>query len=277
MKGEAKYSSDRAEEYVRQRLQSMSELRELVNTVCLEINSLLPSAKELVFLIEDLDKQSVSEAVLDTLFFKYANLWPELRVHFICTIPLWLSFGEKGANLRVERKVIVDIPVFDQNHQPHRAGRDTLAHILDKRVAPGLFSPGVKEFLIQAAGGNIRDMFAVTAQAATFAELAELDRVEISQATRAVNGLRNDYLRRLGETDPQTAIPYDKKAELLVKIYNDGQSVIQEPVLYRLLRSRVVHEYNDTYWYGLPPLMVDILMQQGRLPEGSLGALERPA
>jgi hypothetical protein len=93
-----------------------------------------------------------------------------------------------------------------------------------------------------------------------------------------VNWLRREFLQRLGETSAEVAIDYEKKAEVLVNIYNSaGERVVQNPVLYRLLRARVVHEYNDTYWYGLPPMMVDILIDQGRLPAGSPGGLEPPA
>ncbi|MBI4904837.1 MAG: hypothetical protein HY820_14445 [Acidobacteria bacterium] len=277
VKGEAKYSSDRTEESVRQRLQRLSELRDLANDVFSEANIALlnSTGREWVFLIEDLDKQSVSEAVLETLFVKYANLWAELQVHFICTIPLWLTFGEKGANLRLETKVLVDIPVFDQTHRVHNKGREILGNILDKRVSPELFAAGSKEFLVQAAGGNLRDMFSITAKAATFAELRGLSQIEMPQAERAVNDLRNEYLRRLGETNPETEIPYEQKAKVLQEIYRGSPRIIQTPVLYRLLRSRVVHEYNRTYWYGLPPMMVDILIQQGYLDAGSRGGLER--
>ena len=119
-------------------------------------------------------------------------------------------------------------------------------------------------------------MFHLTAEAALLAEIAGQQRIGKPQADRATNLLRNEYLQRLGETEAANEIPYETKAAKLVEVYEEGSSrrLVQDPMLYRLLASRVVHEYNDTYWYGLPPLVVDILIQQRRLEAGSKGGLE---
>ena len=118
-------------------------------------------------------------------------------------------------------------------------------------------------------------MFRLVTEAANYSELNEKPQIEMPYAIRAVNSLRNEYLRRIGDTSLQQEIPYETKAELLVKIYREGgKHVVQDPVLYRLLRSRVVLEYNNEYWYGLPPMVVDILIQQGRLEAGSKGGIE---
>ncbi len=276
----AKFSGERKEEIVRKRLQRIAELIQLSNHLYREANQILRQQhrKEWVFLVEDLDKLSVSEAVVETLFAKYANIWPELRVHFLCTVPLWLAFGEIGAQLPFPCRAIVDIPVFDQEHRPYQPGRDIVRRILDQRVNPELFADGVREQLIQAGGGHFRDTFALVIHAADFAEVSGLPRIEERQAARAINAVRNDYMRRLGSTSSEHAVPYEEKAKLLVEIYEArGKRIVQSPVLYQLLRARVVHEYNDTYWYGLPPLVVDILIQQGYLKEGSPGGLEPPS
>jgi hypothetical protein len=217
----------------------------------------------------------VAEKVLKTLFVDHANVWSDLQVHFICTIPLWLAFGPEGAALPFRRRAIVDIPVFDRKHAPYEPGRRILRGILDKRLEPGLFADGVREQLIQAGGGNLRDMFFLVGEAANFAEILGRPQIEAPQGSRAINALRNEYLQRLGETSPQDHIPYKEKVAVLQTIYKqtEGQ-IVQDPVLHRLLRSRVVHEYNETYWCGLPPLIVDILLQQGHLKEGSKGGLE---
>jgi hypothetical protein len=277
VKGEAKYSGSRSEEAVRRRLQRLSELTSLCNDLFRECNALLrrESGKEWVFLVEDLDKKSVSEKVLKQLFLVYSNIWRDLQTHFICTVPLWLTFGEVGAVLPFRRRTLVDIPVFDASHQPNQKGRGILRGILDKRVEPSLFGAGVQEHLIQAAGGNLRDTFHLVSEAANFSDVTMKPVIETEHAKRAVNWLRNEYLRRLGETSQEQAIPYDEKVKKLKEIYDGGNSrLVQDHVLYRLLRSRVVLEYNDSYWYGLPPLVVDILIQQGHLPDGSKGGLE---
>lgn len=277
VKGEAKYSSARTEETVRKRLQRLSELTDLSNDLYLESNRRLLEKhhREWVFVVEDLDKNSVAEQIPEQLFVRYSNLWTGLRVHFLCTIPLWLAFGDKGTSLPFGRRSIVDIPVFGQKHEPYEPGRQILRGVLERRMTPVLFADGVRERLIQAAGGNLRDTFEVIKEAATYAELSEKQQIEDAQADRAINWLRNEYMRRLGTASSENAIPYAEKAKVLVAIYHEaGDRVVQDPVLYQLLRARVVHEYNDSYWYGLPPMVVDILIQQGHLPAGSKGGLE---
>ena len=277
VKGEAKFSNSRSVENVRKRLQRLSDLTDLSNEIYDEANRRLNqlNGKDWVFLIEDFDKDLVSGEVLDTLFVKYANTWPKHRMHLVCTIPLWLAFGERVSSLPFKRRTLVDIPVFDRHHRPHEEGRNRLRGILEKRVDHDLFEPNVRDYLIQAAGGNLRDMFAVVTEAANYAEVTRHPRIAMLHAHRAVNWLRNEYINRLGETSAENAIPYEQKADVLVKIYRGTEErVVQDRILYRLLRSRVVNEYNDTYWYGIPPLMVDILIQQGKLEPGSPGGLE---
>lgn len=278
VRGRTRFSSGRQKEVVQRRLQRLPELTGLCNELFLSCNRQLKEkhGKEWVFLIEDLDKKSVPEDILDTIFVSYSNIWSDLQTHLICTVPLWLAFGERGARLAVRRRALVDIPVFDAHHQRYEPGRKILRGILDKRVDPGLFEEGIQDALIQAAGGNIRDMFHLTAEAALLAEIAGQQRIGKPQADRATNLLRNEYLQRLGETEAANEIPYETKAAKLVEVYKEGSSrrLVQDPMLYRLLASRVVHEYNDTYWYGLPPLVVDILIQQGKLKDSDKGGLE---
>ena len=39
-----------------------------------------------------------------------------------------------------------------------------------------------------------------------------------------------------------------------------------DPVLYALLRSRAVQEFNGERWFGIHPLVVDILAKQNKIP-----------
>jgi hypothetical protein len=277
LKGMARFSSARTEESVRIRLQRLPELKDLCNNLFHQCNRALQvkAGRQWFFLIEDLDKEGVPESVLDQVFLQNSNLWTDLNLHLICTVPLWLTFGDKGDRLPFQRRTLVDIPVFDAQHVRHEPGRRILRDILSKRVDDSLFDKNARELLIQAAGGNLRDMFDVIKEAALIAMLEKQDRIEEKQAHLAINWLRRQYLDRLGETSPVSEISYEDKAKVLMQIYAGGETrIIQDSVLYRLLRSRVVHEYNRTYWYGLPPLVVDILIQQGRLDPESKGGLE---
>jgi hypothetical protein len=66
-------------------------------------------------------------------------------------------------------------------------------------------------------------------------------------------------------------LTYKQKAERLVAIYHqDPDYDVPDPVLYSLLNARAVQEFDGERWFGVHPLVVDILKAQGRLeaPEG---------
>jgi hypothetical protein len=111
-------------------------------------------------------------------------------------------------------------------------------------------------------------------QAARLARLlrAPRDQIGKADADRAINELRTEYTRRLGvgPYDP-TPLTYPQKAERLVAIYHRVPGYdVPDPVLYSLLNARAVQEFNGERWFGVHPLVVDILEAQGRLkaPEG---------
>lgn len=63
---------------------------------------------------------------------------------------------------------------------------------------------------------------------------------------------------------------YEDKADRLVRIYNgEKEAQITDPVLYSLLDARAVQEFNGERWFGVHPLVVDILVKQERLSSKS--------
>ena len=89
---------------------------------------------------------------------------------------------------------------------------------------------------------------------------------------RAINELRTAYTRQLGVGPYDAAeLTYAQKAQRLVAVYNQQPDYdVPDPVLYSLLNARAVQEFNGKRWFGVHPLVVDILTAQGRLkaPEG---------
>jgi hypothetical protein len=79
--------------------------------------------------------------------------------------------------------------------------------------------------------------------------------------------MRWEYLRRLGQSPYDlNPITYPQKLERLLAVYNGASANdVPDPVLYSLLRSRAVEEFNGNGWYGVHPLVVDILKDQQHL------------
>jgi hypothetical protein len=279
LKGEFKYAADRSLKKVEYRLERLSALIELVNKLLNECNRLLYDATgcEWLFIGEEFDRTSIRPGLVEDVFLSYSNSFTEIETHAIFTFPIGLVYSEKSPQLPCPRDrmhIVPDTQVFDRGHKEFKAGRAALGDVLEARVSPRLFGPSQMKRLIVASGGNLRDLFTMISQAADRALLrpAANGRIGKADADRAINDLRVDYARRLG-VGPYDATPltYQQKAERLVAIYNQAPDYdVPDPVLYSLLNARAVQEFNGERWFGVHPLVVDILEAQGRLkaPEG---------
>jgi hypothetical protein len=283
LKGEIKYAADRKKEIVEYRLSRLSTLIELANRLLDECNQLLRKAvsKEWLFIGEDFDKPGIPIAQVEGLFLTYANIFKELRTHLIFTIPIAFGYSQQAVQLPFAGDrlfSIPDTPVFRSDHTAHAEGREALRSVLEARVAPELFADGQMMRLIVASGGNLRDLFSLVTQAADNALLRQPPgkKIDRSDADSAIDNLRTEYTRRLGDSPyDKDQIPYESKAERLVAIYNsDPNAAIPDTVLYSLLRSRAVQEFNGKGWFGVHPLVADILKSQDRIPRTAAGGTE---
>jgi hypothetical protein len=174
--------------------------------------------------------------------------------------------------------MIHDTPVFTSNHDPHDAGRAAVQSVLEARVSPSIFADGQMTRLIVASGGNLRELFALVLDAGEGARARNPDavRIEPYDANAAVNRMRQDYRKKLGQSPYDAApIPYSEKFAKLLAVYNAiPDSDIPDPTLYSLLRGRAIQEFNGAGWYGVHPLVVDILKDQRHLKPQDPGGTE---
>ncbi len=270
-KAEMKYASDRKTETIEYRLRRLPDLVDLCNRL-LDASTetlLAKTGKEWILVVEDLDKTGISPQQLQELFIQYGTVFQDLRVNMIFTIPVWLAYSPEANRLPFERHMIHDTPVYDQKHVAHPNGRAAVQAVLEARVSPTLFAEGQMTRLIVASGGNLRDLFALVLDAGEGARLRNPPSAVIGpgNATVAINKMRREYRMKLGQS-PYDAeqIPYSKKAERLIAVYADApDNDIPDPVLYSLLRGRAIQEFNGDGWYGVHPLVVDILKEQQHL------------
>lgn len=286
IRGEARFSYSRKKEIVEYRLRRLDELIDAANSLLTECNRLatVEDQREWLFVVEDFDKAGVSPTATKDLFVNYANVIRNLATHVVITIPVALGYSSKAAFLPVSQDkvfTLVDTMVFDKSHQPHSEGRAAVRAVLEARVAPGLFAVGEMERLIVASGGNLRDLFALASSACDRALLRDAKQAESVDVTRAISELRTSYERRLGDGPFDDAsgsdgkrITYESKAVRLLRIYEgDEAAKIPDDVLYSLLLARAVQEFNGERWFGVHPLVVDVLERQGRVSRQEDGTL----
>ncbi len=274
VRGEIKYAYAREKTVEDYRLQRISRLIELCNNVLVECNTLMreTTGREWLIIGEDFEKPQIPVNLVMDFFLTYANVFQNLRTHLLFTIPISLVYSQHAPRLPFPQDrihMIPDTPVYHKDHTPHPEGRDAVRAVLEARVDPGLFDDGTMNRLIVASGGNPRDLFSMTAEATDTALLRNAPKIGAADVDVAINGLRTDYKRRLGQSPyDQADVSYEKKADRLVKIYEgDPVADVTDPVLFSLLNSRAVQEFNGERWFGVHPLVVDILREQGKLPE----------
>jgi hypothetical protein len=269
LKGEMKFAQNRKKEIIEYRFNRLPALIEIANRILDECNDLLREAtgKEWLFIGEDFDKSAIPRPLIEDLFINNADVFRKLRVHMILTLPLSLYYSSRAVELPFANDrcfVLPDTHVFYPDHQPNSSGQAAIAQLLRTRMLPTLFEPDQMNRLIVASGGNLRDLFALTSYAADTADLRTARTIGADDVNEAIVNLRNEYQRRLGASPyDRNAITYQDKSDRLLKIYHgEQQDQIPDAVVYSLLESRAVQEFNGERWFGVHPLVVDILARQ---------------
>ncbi len=274
---EAKYAGARERKTVEYRLSNISELVQITNQIIESCNDLLTKTTKKQWLIvwEDFDKEGIPKESIRQLFLEYGHIFNDLNAHMITNIPITLGYsGEaRGVIDGASHYLLHDSPVFDMEHRPHKQGRDVLRAVLERRMDIALFENGVLERLLVASGGNLRDLFNMILEAADLAIGDKLARIGKDHAQTAIVTQRIEYERRLG-TDrfAEEPIDFTEKIHRLIDIYhNKPDSSRTDNILYSLLRSRAVQEFDGERWFGVHPLVVDYLVRNKHIkkPEGN--------
>jgi len=267
-----KISRRRTEETTEYNYSALTDLLEVVNRVFEECNEVLRKEKgqEWIIVVEDFEKVGIEAELLRRLFFDYRLLLEALRCHLLFVIPVGLAYTEDAERMPFGPQRQFMIPDIATNtrtdHIPDEKGLAALLDVIDLRLDPKLLDAELARAVAVASGGNLRDLFDLLGRAGIAAEARGSERIEREHALESVQELRSTYRFRLGESDyagPESAaIP--AKIEKLVAVYRGSpEAQIPDKTLYALLRQRMVLQYNGTVWFGVHPLVVDILKETG--------------
>ena len=118
-------------------------------------------------------------------------------------------------------------------------------------------------------------MFEMTLEAEDRAGLAKREAIGEDDVWRAIRQARANYRNRLGSAkEDAESVPYSILREKLLAVYGmKTECNVPDLALNRLLQTRAILHFNDDYWYGVHPLVVDILKEQGHLEAGAPGGV----
>jgi hypothetical protein len=275
-----KISRRRSEETTEYSFSALSDLLDVVNRVFDECNAVLLKEKgqEWIILVEDFEKLGIEPEPLRRLFFDYRLLLEELRCHLLFVIPVGLAYTDESEKMPfgVQRQFMIpDIPVYTQReHDPDEKGIAALLDVVGLRMEWTLIAPELARALAIASGGNLRDLFDLLGRARIAAMAAGAERIEDKHAAESADALRSTYKFRLGESafgSPDSATIEEKIRKLSDVYGGKPDSQIPDKTLYVLLRQRMVLQYNGTVWFGVHPLVVDVLKETGAIAPGRPG------
>ena len=276
-------TGQRTEETTEYNYSALSDLLEVVNRVFTECNQVLQSEKgqEWILVVEDFEKLGVEAESLRHLFFDYRLLFEQLRCHLLFVIPVGLAYTEEAEKMPFgpqRQFMIPDIPVYKKKeYEPDEKGVGALIDVIYRRIERALLDETLARSLAIASGGNLRDLFDLLGRAGIAAEARQAARIERPDALEAVQALRSSYRFRLGESDygGPDSIAIQTKTEKLAAVYRgEPGAQIPDKTLYVLLRQRMVLQYNGNVWFGVHPVVVDVLKETESLKPDEPGGTD---
>ena len=257
---------------VREEERRLAELsqrcRELVLDAKLELKA---QDKELLLVVEDLDKAQVEEAA--DLFIKNPVILSGLPLKVVFTAPIFLLCNPRAGIIESYFEVVTIpmIKVVTQSGEPYEPGWQVIRDILANRVdldEGGLLSHSGLELAIEKTGGVLRHLFKALHYAAMAAGQAKAQgEREIEQITRGdvrygLNRTKAELVRGIGVMglpEEFKGITIDHLYERLRELRGKSQRVGSDRVNLLLLQAHALVEYNGEQWHRIHPLVEEHL------------------
>ncbi len=238
-------------------------LKKFPGTLLESVNEFLEAARErldgraLLVMIDNLDRYEPS--VIDELLVIGADRIRSLRCNLILTPPISLLLQPRSAQLDASYACYdmftVKLRKPDQRYDEFDGpGRDLLEKALEKRIDLDLVMPdkAVRDRLIAACGGGIRELLDLVSWTARFARLGgtTITERDVEKAVARRKQRLRDQINVNGWWDALGHIAETKE------VGDDDKSLA-------VLFHRLAFKYNGEGWYDVHPL-VDELMRERR-------------
>lgn len=237
----------------------------LINTVD---KVLLSKGKELLLLVEDLDK--VEPQRIQDIFSKRSGVLSEINTRIIYTVSLF-SLSSPSLRDMMSRFQIQSLPmikVCSKEGTEHASGIAAIWQIVERRMDTALFANElVLAAMIKNSGGVLRDLFEMVEVAANAADYGRSTAITAEHADYALQRLKSKYHDMISVGNEKAAgLTTEKLYEKLVEIA--GSSVKKFPldeILLMLLSCLAVVEYNGEQWFDVHPAVKSLLKDMGKI------------
>lgn len=132
--------------------------------------------------------------------------------------------------------------------------------VVQKRFTPGLLAPGIIEKMVLLSGGVIRELVRIARECCTECMVRleidpDCEEIQIDEEILqvAVRNLRNDFARQIASKSAY---------QILASVYKTMKQT-EGDAFVNLLHGLLVLEYeNDALWYGVHPIVVELLKRE---------------
>jgi len=230
----------------------------------------IKTQKPVIVIIDDLDKLDLP--LVEAIYRNNikALFSPQIRIVFTIPVSAIQEPQVMGAlnSEGVVRPHLFPVAKFFARGDRHNPEVEPIAKnlnvflkVLDKRIPEGLIEPQTARAMVLKSGGVMRELVRIARECCTECMVQieiEPDREDIvidqEILNAALQNLRHDFTRQIGSS------LYD----LLVEIYNTSEvEDSSNQGFVKLLHGLMVLEYeNASLWYGVHPIVVDLLKQK---------------
>lgn len=271
LKADIRAGSARLRKTVREQEHRLGELakrcRELVQDAQLELYA---RGRELLLIVEDLDKAQIDEAT--DLFINNPIPLASLPAKAIFTAPIFLFSNTRVGIVESYFNVefIPMIKIEDRNRKRFGVGWQIIERILAERIdlESGLVARNAIELAIKKTGGVLRHLFqalhyaAIAADQAVQSKRRKAERITQKDVRYGLNRVRSNLVRRIGTVGlPKEFrnITTEHLYQRLHQLRGKSDRVESDDVNLLLLQAHALVEYNGDVWHRIHPLVEEHL------------------
>ncbi len=221
------------------------ELIDLINEIISEYKLIKNDGKELVIVIDDLEKKDN----IDNLFLKDITLLNELNIIKIITMPIHIHRNETFPSSDV-REFGLKLKTYD-NHPTQDI--ELLKEVIIKRLdSKDLITDEAIELAIEYSGANLRQLIKIIHLAAEEALTFDIEVISEKEVQEAIHRLQRDYSSKA--MNMKTFL----NDILSDKFYEDSDTNLIN--IARATKMELVFAYfNGIVWYEVNPIIRNIL------------------
>jgi len=268
-KADIRRAGTRLHRVTRENPHKLSALAERCNILVRAVQqALAPSKRQLLIVLEDLDKVNLNDA--RAIFIEQPTILAGLDASIICTVAIFLLHSpNREAIDRYFDPVVLPMPqVRHFDRSPHQAGLEAIRAIVARRIRKGLIEPDALEELLKETGGVLRDVFEVILVAAQAAKSLHAQGKQDKEAITpdnvryGLNRRKNEYAKAITVLDlPEewTLTPAELYARMRTLAGGPSRYLPSDAATMVLLNAKAIVEYDGETWFDLHPLVRELL------------------